>query len=121
VSLRLDATRSPSLAERGLSLRQYCKLIGMSRATPGYRPRVLVKGAPVIEAIKELSTQFPHYGNRRILIFLRRRDHDLIRSRIRRDCSRSAQPSRSSQSKDVLDIVDWSCDASSKAVATSFR
>ena len=41
--------------ERGLSLRRACGLIGMSRATPSYQPRLPAKDAPVIEAMKELS------------------------------------------------------------------
>lgn len=41
--------------ERGLRLRQACRLIGISRATPSYRPRLPAKDAPVTEVMKELS------------------------------------------------------------------
>ena len=70
--------------ERGLSLRRACGLIGMSRATPSYQPRLPAKDAPVIEAMKELSAQYPRYGYRRIRIFLRRRGFELSWSRTHR-------------------------------------
>ncbi|UXH80104.1 IS3 family transposase [Roseateles amylovorans] len=70
--------------ERGLSLRRACGLVGMSRATPSYKPRMLAKDAPVIEAMKELSAQYPRYGYRRIRIFLRRRGFELSWSRTHR-------------------------------------
>ena len=70
--------------ERGLSLRRACGLIGMSRATPSYQPRLSAKDAPVIEAMKELSAQYPRYGYRRIRIFLRRRGFELSWSRTHR-------------------------------------
>ncbi|MEE9475237.1 MAG: IS3 family transposase [Roseateles sp.] len=70
--------------ERGLSLRRACGLIGMSRATPSYQPRLPAKDAPVIEAMKELSAQYPRYGYRRIRVFLRRRGFELSWSRTHR-------------------------------------
>jgi putative transposase len=53
----------------------------MSRATPSYQPRLPAKDAPVIEAMKELSAQYPRYGYRRIRVFLRRRGFELSWSR----------------------------------------
>ncbi len=47
---------------RGLSLRRACGLIGMSRATPSYELRLPGKDAPVLAAMKELSTLYPRYG-----------------------------------------------------------
>ena len=70
--------------ERGLSLRRACGLIGMSRSTPSYEPRLPAKDAPVIEAMKELSAQYPRYGYRRIRMFLRRRGVELSWSRTHR-------------------------------------
>jgi hypothetical protein len=70
--------------ERGLSLRRACGLIGMSRSTPSYEPRLPAKDAPVIEAMKELSGQYPRYGYRRIRVFLRRRGFELSWSRTHR-------------------------------------
>ena len=70
--------------ERGLSLRRACGLIGMSRSTPSYEPRLPAKDAPVIEAMKALSAQYPRYGYRRIRIFLRRQGLQLSWSRAHR-------------------------------------
>lgn len=56
----------------------------MSRSTPSYQPRLPAKDAPVIEAMKELSAQYPRYGYRRIRIFLRRRGFELSWSRTHR-------------------------------------
>ena len=63
--------------ERGLSERRACGLLGISRSTLGYELRLPVKDAPVIEAMKALSAQYPRYGYRRIRIFLRRQGHPI--------------------------------------------
>ena len=63
--------------ERGLSERRACGLIGMARSTLSYALRLPVKAAPVIDAMKALSAQYPRYGYRRIRIFLRRQGHEL--------------------------------------------
>lgn len=52
------------MKKSGLSLRRACGLIGMSRSTPSYKPRLPAKDAPVIEAMKELSAQYPRDGHR---------------------------------------------------------
>ncbi|RTL29899.1 MAG: IS3 family transposase [Burkholderiales bacterium] len=70
--------------ERGLSLRRACGLIGMSRSTPSYEPRLPAKDAPVLEAMKELSALYPRYGYRRIRVFLRRKGFELSWSRTHR-------------------------------------
>ena len=56
----------------GLSQRRACGLLGVARSALGYELRLPVKDAPVIEAMKTLSAQYPRYGYRRIRIFLRR-------------------------------------------------
>ena len=63
--------------ERGLSERRACGLIGLSRSCLSYELRLPVKDAPVINAMKTLSAQYPRYGYRRIRIFLRRQGHAL--------------------------------------------
>ena len=63
--------------ERGLSERRACGLLGISRSTLGYELRLPPKDAPVIEAMKTLSAQYPRYGYRRIRIFLQRQGHAL--------------------------------------------
>jgi putative transposase len=63
--------------EHGLSERRACGLLGIARSTLGYTPRLPAKDAPVIDAMKTLSTQYPRYGYRRVRIFLRRAGHVL--------------------------------------------
>jgi putative transposase len=63
--------------ERGLSERRACGLVGLPRSCLSYQLRLPVKDAPVIDAMKTLSAQYPRYGYRRIRIFLRRQGHAL--------------------------------------------
>ncbi len=63
--------------ERGLSERRACGLVGLPRSCLSYELRLPAKDAPVIEAMKALSSQYPRYGYRRIRIFLRRDGHEL--------------------------------------------
>ena len=63
--------------ERGLSERRACGLLGIARSTLGYELRLPVKDRPIIEAMRQLSSQYPRYGYRRIRIFLRRQGHQL--------------------------------------------
>jgi putative transposase len=63
--------------ELGLSERRACGLIGLPRSCLSYELRLPAKDAPVIEATKTLSSQYPRYGYRRIRIFLRRAGHEL--------------------------------------------
>jgi putative transposase len=70
--------------ERGLSLRRACGLIGLARSALSYELRLPAKDAPVIEAMKALSAQYPRYGYRRIRIFLRRQGFELSWSRTHR-------------------------------------
>jgi len=69
---------------RGLSQRQACGLLAISRSALSYELRLPAKDAPVIEAMKALSAQYPRYGYRRIRIFLRRQGHELSWSRTHR-------------------------------------
>jgi putative transposase len=50
----------------------------------GYVPQLPVKDAPVVEAMRTLSAQYPRYGYRRIRIFLRRQGIELSWSRTHR-------------------------------------
>lgn len=69
---------------RGASQRRACGLLSISRSSLSYELRMPAKDAPVIEAMKELSAQYPRYGYRRIRIFLRRQGHQLGWSRTHR-------------------------------------
>jgi len=70
--------------QRGLSQRRACGLIGVARSTLTYELRLPAKDAPVIDAMKLLSAQYPRYGYRRIRIFLRRQGFELSWSRTHR-------------------------------------
>lgn len=63
--------------ERGMSERRACGLVGLPRSCLSYELRLPAKEAPVIEAMKSLSSLYPRYGYRRIRIFLRRQGHEL--------------------------------------------
>lgn len=69
---------------RGLSSRRACALIGVARSTLGYVPRLPAKDAPVIAAMRDLSSQYPRYGYRRIHIFLGRQGHEMSPDRAHR-------------------------------------
>ena len=58
--------------ERGLSQRMSCALLSVSRSNLYYSPKMPVKDAPVIDAMKSLSGIYPRFGSRRIRIFLQR-------------------------------------------------
>lgn len=70
--------------ERGLSQRRACALMRAARSELHYELRMPVKDAPVIEAMKDLSEQFPRFGARRIHIFLARQGIEISKDR----CSR---------------------------------
>jgi putative transposase len=63
--------------ERGLSKRRACGLLDVSRSSLSYKLRLPAKDAPVIDAMKQLSAQYPRFGYRRIRIFLQRHGHQL--------------------------------------------
>ncbi len=69
---------------RGLSVRRACALVGVARSTMGYQPRMAAKDAPVMAAMRELSSQYPRYGYRRMHIFLARRGHEMSPDRTHR-------------------------------------
>lgn len=60
------------LCNGGLSQRRACGLLGMARSGMSYVLRQPAKDAPVIDAMRRLSGQYPRYGYRRVRIFLRR-------------------------------------------------
>jgi putative transposase len=50
----------------------------------GYEPRMAAKDGPVVTIMRELSSQYPRYGYRRIHIFLARRGHEMSPDRAHR-------------------------------------
>jgi putative transposase len=51
---------------RGVSLRRACALLQVARSTIGYESALVRRDAPVVEAMRELSAQYPRFGYRRI-------------------------------------------------------
>lgn len=58
--------------------------MGIARSTLAYELCQPAKDAPVIDAMKRLSAQYPRYGYRRIRIFLRREGMVMSRARTER-------------------------------------
>ena len=58
---------------RGISLRRSCALLKVARSTIGYESRIAVRDEPVVTAMRELASQYPRYGYRRIQVFIARR------------------------------------------------
>jgi putative transposase len=69
---------------RGVSQRRACALLSVSRSTLGYPLRLPLKDAPVLEAMRDLSAQYPRFGYRRIHVFLGRRGFELSPDRVHR-------------------------------------
>jgi len=67
--------------ERGLPQRRACALMRVSRSGLYYSRKMPIKDAPVIEAMKRLSVQYPRFGARRIQIFLAREGMNISRKR----------------------------------------
>ena len=72
------------LCQGGLSKRRACGLAGLARSGLSYALRQPGKDAPVIDAMRRLSSQYPRYGYRRIRIFLGREGLTMSPSRAER-------------------------------------
>jgi putative transposase len=72
VSARVRRKQIEYVRRRGISLRRSCALLKVSRSTVDYESVLDQRDAPVIEAMRELSAQYPRFGYRRIQVFLAR-------------------------------------------------
>jgi putative transposase len=61
------------LMSRGQSQGRACALLTVARSTATYQSRLDMKDAAVLAAMRELALQYPRFGYRRILVFLKRR------------------------------------------------
>lgn len=66
---------------RGLSQRRACALLRTARSALRYESSKTVKDAAVLEKMRELASQYPRYGYRRIRIFLGRDGHPMSNDR----------------------------------------
>jgi putative transposase len=73
VSARARRKQVAYVRGRGISLRRSCALLQVARSTIGYESVLAKRDAPVVEAMRELSAQYPRFGYRRIQVFLARR------------------------------------------------
>ena len=58
----------------GLSERKVCNVLGQSRSTQRYKPKLPDKDKPVVKELLDLHVKHPRYGYRRITILLRQND-----------------------------------------------
>ncbi len=72
VSAQVRRQQVAYVQQRGLSVRKACALLSVARSTLGYESRLARRDQPVIQAMQELSAQYPRYGYRRIQVFLAR-------------------------------------------------
>jgi putative transposase len=62
---------------RGISIRRACSLLSVARSARGYVSRLEAKDAPALSCMRELASQYPRFGYRRIQIFLARAGHPM--------------------------------------------
>lgn len=72
VSVQARREQASYAIDRGLSQRMACALLKISRSNLYYSHKMPVKDAPVVEAMRKLSGNYPRFGSRRIRIFLQR-------------------------------------------------
>jgi len=94
VSPRARREQVACACARGLSTRQACGLLEISRSTLRYELRLPAKDAPVVAAMKEQSAMYPRYGYRRIRIFLQRQGFKLKRASRGRQAGQARVPTR---------------------------
>jgi putative transposase len=84
VSAQARRSQVEFASHRGISVRRACALIGVARSTMGYEAKMPAKDGPVVTVMRELSSQYPRFGYRRIHIFLGRRGHKMSPDRAHR-------------------------------------
>jgi putative transposase len=72
VSARVRRHQVTYAAGRGLSVRRACALLSVARSTLGYQPRLPIKDAAPVAAMRRLAALYPRFGYRRIQVFLER-------------------------------------------------
>ena len=72
VSAQVRREQTRFAMKRGLSQRRACALMQVGRSCLTYEAKMPLKNAPVIDAMKALSGQYPRFGSRRIRVMLER-------------------------------------------------
>lgn len=70
--------------ERGVTQRRACALMEISRSNLKYVPVLPTKNAPIVQAMRRLSEQYPRYGSRRVRVFLAREGIEIGKERCAR-------------------------------------
>jgi putative transposase len=72
------------VCRRGRSERRACALMSVARSTLKYESRLALRDGPLIAQMRELASQYPRYGYRRIQVFMARRGHVMSADRAHR-------------------------------------
>ncbi len=72
------------VCQRGRSVRRACALLSVARSTVGYESKLAQRDAPAVAVMRELASQYPRYGYRRIQVFMGRRGHAMSPDRTHR-------------------------------------
>jgi putative transposase len=72
------------VCRRGRSERRACALMSVARSTLKYESRLALRDRPLIAQMRELASQYPRYGYRRIQVFMARRGHVMSADRAHR-------------------------------------
>jgi putative transposase len=72
------------VCRRGRSERRACALMSVARSTLKYASRLALRDGPLIAQMRELASQYPRYGYRRIQVFMARRGHVMSADRAHR-------------------------------------
>jgi len=72
------------ITERDYSQRSACQLVGISRSSARYTPKLQPEEAAFKQRVRQLAYQHPNYGYRRIMAILRREGSDVNHKRVQR-------------------------------------
>src|SRR6202050_5339007 len=72
------------VCQRGRSVRRACALLSVARSTVGYESKLAQRDAAPVAGLRELASQYPRYGYRRIQVFMGRRGHAMSPDRTHR-------------------------------------
>nr|CBA28180.1 hypothetical protein Csp_A05990 [Curvibacter putative symbiont of Hydra magnipapillata] len=92
--------------QHGLSQQRACALMRAARSGLYYDLRMPVKDVPVVEAMIDLSWQFPRFGARRINVFLSRQGMKISKDRVWSAAGLQVPP-RKKRGRDVARTSPW--------------
>lgn len=65
-------------------MRRACALLSVARSTLEYQSKLAAKDAPAVKVMRELASQYPRFGYRRIQVLLARQGHEMGSDRAHR-------------------------------------